>query len=145
MDDEKRPTLEIALFKSQTKSPLVVVANRKSDAVCTDYETFFLRRIGDKWTEVSRDVLPTLDLKMFWDKPQSAARFLKIVERDNSTSYHFEPPREGTRMKVSLEICDYFLADTPIGQVEELTKIIESAKPIYLDWDKQNGKFIYAK
>ena len=145
LDDEKRPTLEIALFKSQTKSPLLVVANRKSDSVCTDYETFFLRRVGDKWTEVSRDVLPPLDLKMFWDNPQSAARFKKIVEQDNSTTYHFEPPRQGTRMKVSLEICDYFLEETPIGQVEELTKIIESAKPLYLEWDKQNGKFKFAK
>ncbi|MCY7344890.1 MAG: hypothetical protein LH614_01620 [Pyrinomonadaceae bacterium] len=132
---------QAALFKSQTKPPLLVVSNLKSDAVCDDYETFFLRRVGENWTQVRGEVLPALPLKMFWDKPQSAARFKKIVEQDNSTTYHFEPSRAGTRMKVSLEICDYFLEVTPIGQVDELTKIIESGKPIYLDWDKKNGRF----
>ncbi|MGI8786345.1 MAG: hypothetical protein ACR2HG_01105 [Pyrinomonadaceae bacterium] len=82
---------------------------------------------------------------MFWNNPQSAARFKKIVEQDNSTTYYFEPPRNGTRMKVSLEICDYFLEVTPLKSVDELRKLIESVNPIYLDWDKQNGKFIRAK
>ena len=74
-----------------------------------------------------------------------AARFLKIVKRDNPTTYHFELPRKGTRVKVSLEICDQFLEVTPIGQVDELEKIIKSVKPIYLEWDKQDGKFKFAK
>lgn len=139
------PIFEIALFKSQMKPPLLVVSNTKSDPVCTDYETFFLRRVGNKWSEVRREVLPPLALKMFWDKPQSAARFLKIVERDNSTSFHFEPPRAGTRMKVSLEICDHFLEVTPMKSVDELKKLIETARPIYLTWDKQTGKFDFAK
>jgi hypothetical protein len=139
------PIFEMALFKSQGKPPLLVVSNTKSDPVCTDYETFFLRRVGNKWLEVRREVLPPLDLKMFWDKPQSAARFLKIVERDNSTSFHFEPPRTGTRMKVSLEICDHFLEVAPMKSVDELKKLVESARPIYLTWDKQTGKFNFAK
>ena len=144
-DRQALPIFETALFKSQTRLPLLVVSNMKSDPVCTDYETFFLRRVGGKWMEVEREVLPPFDLKMFWNQPQSAARFTKIVERDNPTTYHFELPRQGTRMKVSLEICDYFLEVTPLKSVDELRKIIESAKPIYLDWDKQNGKFKLAK
>lgn len=144
-DDKAPPTWEAALFKSRTKSPLLVVANRQSDSVCTDYETFFLRRVGDNWKEVRREVLPPLDLQMFWDEPRAAARFLKIVERDNSTSFHFEPPRQGTRMKVSLEICDYFLEVTPLKQVDELRKLMETTKPVYLSWDKQTGKFVLAK
>lgn len=142
---EPFPIFETALFKSQTKSPLLVVSNRKSDLVCTDYETFFLRRVGNNWTEVKREVLPPINLKMFWDKPQSAARFSKIVERDNSTTYHFEPPRTGTRMKVSLEICDYFLEVTPIKQVDELKKLMETTKTLSLEWDKKTGKFAFAK
>ena len=136
---------QMALFKSQTKPPLVVVSNFKSDEVCDDYETFFLRRIGENWTEVEREVLPPLNLKMFWDKPQSAKRFTKIVERDNATSYHFELPRQGTQVKVSLEICDHFLEVAPMKSVDELRKLIESVKPIYLVWDKQNGRFNFAK
>ena len=70
---------------------------------------------------------------------------MKTVKRDNPTTYHFELPRQRRRKKVSLEICDQFLEVTPIDQVDELTKIIESAKPIYLEWDKQNGKFKFEK
>ncbi len=138
------PVFQAAIFKSQTKPPLLVVSNLKSDAVCEEYETFFLRRVGNKWTEVKREVLPPLDLKMFWDKPQSATRLLKIIE-ENSISYHFEPPRNGTRMKVSLEICDYLEDDAPKSAGDELQKLRQSAKSIYLDWDNQNGKFKLAK
>jgi len=48
-------------------------------------------------------------------------------------------------MKVSLEICDYLEDDAPEAAGDELQKLIESAKPIYLEWDKQNGKFKLAK
>ena len=86
------PIFEMALFKSQTKPALLVVANTKSDSVCAEYETFFLRRVGNNWTEVKREVLPPLDLKMFWDAPQSADRLLKII-KESAITYHFEPPR----------------------------------------------------
>lgn len=138
------PIFEMALFKSQTKQPLLIVSNLKSDAVCTEYETFFLRRVGRVWSEVEREVLPPRDLKMFWDAPKSAEKLLKIIKQ-NSISYHFEPPRNGTRMKMSLEICDYVEDDTPNAAHDELRRLIESAKAVYLDWDKQNGKFNFAK
>jgi len=142
------PIFEMALFKSKTKPPLLVVSNMKSDSACAEYETFFLVQIDSRWAVVKRDVLPPLDLKMFWDKPQSAARVLKIVKGESPVTYHFEPPRQGTRMKVSLEICDYVALskeDTPPATAKELFELIESAKPIYLEWDKQNGKFKFAK
>ena len=138
------PIFETALFKSQTRLPLLVVSNMKSDPVCTDYETFFLRRVGGKWTRVEREVLPPMNLKMFRDAPQSAGRLLKII-KESAASYHFEPPRHGTRMKVSLEICDYLEDDTPQAKTGELEKLVEPAKPHYLTWDKQNGKFNFAK
>lgn len=147
-DNQPFPIFEMAIFKSQTKRPLLVVSNLKSDPVCSEHETFFLRRTANNWTdwaEVEREVLPALPLKMFWDKPQSAAGFTKIVGRGNPATFHFEPPRNGTRMKVSLEICDQLLETAPLKSVDELKKLIASRKPIYLDWDKQNGKFIYAK
>ena len=142
--DNPYPIFEMALFKSQTNPPLLVVSNMKSDPVCTDYETFFLRRVGGKWTRVEREVLPPMNLKMFRDAPQSAGRLLKII-KESAASYHFEPPRYGTRMKVSLEICDYLEDDTPQAKTGELEKLVESAKPLYLTWDKQNGKFNFAK
>ena len=144
LNDSSYPIFEMALFKSQLKPPLLVVANSINDHVCTNYETFFLRRGGGNWTEVKQEVLPPLKLEMFWDKPQSAERLLKIIEK-KSISYHFEPPRRGTRMKVALEICDYVADDTPPAKAEELNKLIETAKTIYLEWDKQTGKFTLAK
>lgn len=144
-DNPPFPIFETALFKSGTKTPLLVVSNLKSDPVCEEHETFFLRRVGESWREVENQVLPAISLKMFWDDPQSAAMFKKIVEQDNSTTFHFELPRNGTRMKVSLEICDHFLEVTPLKSVDELRKLIGSTKPIYLDWDNQKGKFVRAK
>jgi len=141
---QKSPIFEMALFKSETKPPLVVVSNRISDSVCIEYQTFFLRRVGSKWTEVKREVLPPLDLKIFWDASQSAGRLLKII-KESSTSYQFEPPRSGTRMKVSLKICDFLEDDTLNEKTAELEKLIETAKPIRLEWDKQIGKFKLVK
>ncbi len=142
--DIATPIFQMAVFKSQTNPPLLVVTNLKSDPVCDEYETFFLRRVGSVWTEVKREVLPPLDLKMFWDKSHSADRLLKIIEK-KSISYHFELPRRGTRMNVSLEICNYLDDNTPDEKADELEKLIKSAKTIDLDWDKQAGKFTFAK
>jgi len=143
--DWATPVFQMALFKSQTKPPLLIVSNYKSDHVCEEYETFFLRRVGNKWTDVKREVLPPLNLKMFWDAAQSAERLLKIVGRQSATSYHFDLPRRGTQMNVGLEICDYLEDDAPEADGEELGKLINSAKTIRLEWDKGNGKFNFTK
>lgn len=74
--------IEMALFKSQTEPPLLIVANTISADDCTDYETFFLRRVGSNWVEVKSKVLPPLDLKMFWDAPPPAERLLKPIKRN---------------------------------------------------------------
>lgn len=140
-DFEPRPVFEMALFKSPTKPPLLVVSNLKSDEVCAEYETFFLRHVGTDWTEIKRGVLPVMNLKVFWDAPKSAERLVQII-KESAISYHFEPPRQGTRMKVSLEICDYVADGVPTN---ELDKLVAAVKPIYLVWDKQNGRFNFAK
>ena len=137
------PIFEMALFKSETKPLLLVVSNRISDSVCTKYETFFLRRVGNKWTEVKREVLPPLDLKMFWsplNRSQPAGRLLKIV-KETAISYRFEPPRVGRSMKVSLEICDLLEDDAPEATVKELKKLIGSAMNVKLSWDSKRREF----
>jgi len=143
---EPFPVFEMALFKSQTKSPLVVVAHRKINSPCTEYEIFFLRRAGNRWTEVKQAVLPPLDLKMFWSPggAQSAKKLLKIVKQ-GQIYYYFEPPRVGRSMNVSLRICDFLIDDAPSATREEFGKLVESAKPVYFEWDKQTGKFKFAK
>jgi hypothetical protein len=136
---------EIALFKSKNAPPLVVVSNEQSDMHCSFYETFFLRRVGDNWVEVKDKVLPPIDLKMFWDEPQAAERLAKIVGVTPGTAYHFAPPRRGTQMKVSLEICDYFDEDPTEATLKEFIKLKETAKPIRLEWDSKSGRFKFIK
>jgi hypothetical protein len=138
-------SFEMALFRSQNAWPLVVVSNERSDMQCSSYDTFFLRRVGNKWVEVKDEVLPPLDPSMFWDDPRAARRLAKIISVTPTSDYHFEPPRRGTRMKVSLEICDQFDEDPPEATLKEFVKLKETARPIRLDWDSRSGKFRLAK
>ena len=138
-------SFEMALFRSKNAPPLVVVSNERSDMQCSSYETFFLRRVGNRWVEVKDEVLPPLNLKMFWDDPQAAGRLAKIVSVPSASAYHFEPPRRGTQMKVSLDICDFFDEGTPEATLKEFDRLKETARPIRLDWDSQGGKFKLVK
>jgi hypothetical protein len=138
-------SFEMALFRSKNAPPLVVVSNERSDMQCSSYETFFLRRVGNKWVEVKDEVIPRLDPGMFWDDPQAAARLAKIVSAPLSSAYHFGPPRRGTQMQVRLDICDYFDEGTPEATLKEFDRLKETARPIRLDWDSQGGKFKFVK
>lgn len=138
-------SFEMALFRSKNAPPLLVVSNERSDMQCSSYETFFLRRAGNRWVEVRDEVLPPLDLKMFWDDPQAAVRLAKIVSTPAASAYHFEPPRRGTQMKVSLEICDHLDEDPPEATLKEFDKLRGSARPVRLAWDSQGGKFKLVK
>jgi hypothetical protein len=138
-------SFEMALFKSKNAPPLLVVSNEQSDMQCSFYETFFLRRVGNEWVEVKDKVLPPIDPKMFWDDPQAAARLAKIKTVTPKSAYHFEPPRRGTQLKVTFEICDFFDEDAPEATLKEFDKLRQTAKPIRLDWDSKSGKFKFMK
>lgn len=134
-------SFEMALFRSKNAPPLVVVSNERSDMQCSSYETFFLRRVGNRWVEVKDEVLPPLDLGMFWDDPRAAGRLAKIVTAPPASAFRFEPPRRGTQMKVGLEVCDYFDEDPPEATLKEFNRLKETARPIRLAWDSHGGKF----
>ncbi|HZG51014.1 MAG TPA: hypothetical protein VEZ40_02660 [Pyrinomonadaceae bacterium] len=136
---------EMAIFKTRNAPPVVVVSNERSDMQCSFYETFFLRRVGREWFEVKDKILPPLDPGMFWDDPQAAGRLAKIITGTLPFTYHFEPPRRGTQLKVALEICDYFDEDPPEATLKDLDKLKETAKPIRLDWDAKSGRFKLTK
>jgi hypothetical protein len=138
-------SFEMALFRSKNAPPLVVVSNERSDMQCSSYDTFFLRRVGNRWVEVKDEVLPRLDPGMFWDDPQAAGRLAKIVSVPPASDYHFEPPRHGTQMKVRLEICDYFDEDPPAATLKEFNKLKKTSRAIRLDWDSQSGRFRLVK
>lgn len=144
-DNSPFPIFEMALFNSETKPPLVVVSNLISDPVCEKYETFFLRRVGKNWTEVKREVLPPIDLKLFWQTaPQSAERLLRIV-KETAISHRFKLPRRGTQIRASLEICDYLEDGAPENAAKELEKLIGSAGIVRLDWNAKSRTFYFAR
>ena len=51
-NSDQYAVIETALFKTQTETPLLVVSNLIDADDCSNYETFFLRRVGRRWTEV---------------------------------------------------------------------------------------------
>lgn len=139
------PILEMALFRSEKRPPLVVVSNRIVDSNCERWETFFLRHIGKGWSEVDGLVLPPLDLRQFWPtKPESATRTVAIVQR-SGISYRFQLPRRGTQMRVNLAICDYLEDDVSEGTAKELQKLIGSVGTIRFDWNAKTGKFFVVR
>lgn len=144
--DNDHTVFEMAIFKRVKGEPLIVVSNEISDSVCVWHETFFLERRGNSWLEVRSRVLPQLSAQMFFKDAKLAAKFTamnKKIGNRAALDLHFAPPRKGTQMKVSLDICD-FVPDEfqPEMSFDEFTRNSES---LFLDWDKQKGIFQMVK
>lgn len=141
-DENAYPIFEIALFKKSNGEEILVISNLKSDPVCSEYETFLLQRKGDNWIDVKAKVLPEFTAQMFFDSANTAKEFIETQKKvGNSTelNLHFSPPRQGTKMNVKLEICDY-VPDELSGEVS-FQKFLDSSKTISLDWNKSKGVF----
>ena len=100
--------------------------------------------------EVKDEVLPPLDLKMFWEDPRAAGRRAKIVSVSPASAYHFEPPRRGTQMKVSLEICDSLsgpasVAGQASGNNPQEKESISSIRERYAAVNKNLSKYRVVK
>ena len=144
--DDPYPIFEMALFKPARGEAIVVVSNMKADPLCSEYDTFFLCKRGAKWQDIRAQVLPKFSARMFFRDAEVAARFAEASEKVGSKQattgeldLHFEPPRTGTRMRVLLDICDY----VPEELEDEVSfeEAGEAVRPVWLDWDKQNGVF----
>lgn len=136
------PIFEMAIFKQANGEAVVVVSNTIADPVCTTHETFFLRRKGNVWTSVQSQILPELQTQMFFTDSKLGTKFQAVNRKagnSNRLNLHFSPPRNGIKMKVSLDICDY----VPDELAAELSfdEFIRNAKSVVLEWDKQTGVF----
>ena len=147
---ESFAVFEMALFKPRRGLPVLVVSNHQSDAVCVFYDTFFLKKSGSRWINVKSQVLPKITDEMFFTNPRYAKKFAELQRKYGDSigglDYHFQPPRYGTKMKVSPVFCDW--VDDQIAskaEVRDYGKVMKSAKSIYLQWNKSNGKFEFAK
>ncbi len=88
---------------------------------------------------------------MFFKEPGAGAKLETLLAKLNPQGgpspetlhhwLHFAPPRQGTRVKVSLELCN----DVPDELAEEVGRELDSflgkKKTIWLQWDKQKGVF----
>lgn len=141
--------LEMALFKSPGRKPLIVVTNTQDDGVCTFYETFFLRRNEGGWIDQKKTVLPALTDKMFFSASAYYRDFLRLQKKYPDTlstlNYRFRPPRYGTRMQVTPESCA--IGDVIINNPSDFQMLVRATKgfqPVYLNWAKNRGRFFLA-
>jgi hypothetical protein len=91
---------EIALFKKTDGSYLIAQAETSCGPACDGFVKFFTYNAG-KWTDVTRQVFPTLSQAAV--KKALAAK--KISEPDN-TPYYFRLPRIGTTVKMACNECE---------------------------------------
>ncbi len=138
------PIFEMAVFKKANGEQILVVSNSIIDPVCTAYKTFFLQKSGEDWIDVKAKVLPKLPPEIFFDTAKTAQDFIETQKKiGNSTDLdlHFSPPRQGTKMNVKLDICDY-VPDDLSGEID-FQKFIDKSKIVLLVWDKKTGSFIF--
>lgn len=136
------PIFEMALFRKKSGETIVVVSNLISDPVCDEHQTFFLRLNGADWIDVRPDVMPHLELSMFFESPKTADELRAIQEKiGNSTEIdlHFSLPREGNIIPVDLEICDY-VPDEFASEIS-FQQFLDKKQRISLVWDKEKGVF----
>lgn len=136
------PIFEMAIFKQANGDSLIVVSNTIADSVCTFHQTFFLQRKVDSWLAVRSKVLPEFTAQMFFKDAKLSAKFTeanKKIGNAEKLDLHFSPPREGTRMKVSLDICDY-VPDELAAEIS-FNEFIKNARTVSLEWDKRKGIF----
>ncbi len=140
--------IEMALFKRSNGDSVLVVSNVKADPVCTFYDTFFLERVGEKWIDVRAKVLPELSFSSFFDEADALARIKEISKVLGETGklsmneIRFFPPRKGTKMKASLELCEFVDEDREEKvRTEEIIDFNHKARKLELIWKKRKGRF----
>lgn len=142
---------EIAMFKPKTGPPVLVVSNLQSDPVCSFYETFFLEVRGDQWIDVKSRVLPELGDSMFFESPELAEKHQQFQDKYKGQGVpdfgiHFSPPRHGTKLKVSTEVCDY--VDDGVSddaEINEYLELLGKTRPIFLQWNADRAVFTVEK
>jgi len=129
---------EMALFRSPPHGTLLVIMNYQYDFVCAKYDNYFLIRQGDKWLDVSADVLPELNPDMFYRNVSWPQELL-----DNfSFSYLPKLPRQGMEINITLEVCDHVEGDSPL-KYKEVEAITNPDVSVRLTWDRNQGRFIF--
>lgn len=140
---------ELALFRQKTGEAVIVISNRQSDCVCNTYETFFLKYDGKKWQDVSKKVLPPIQLISFFDlQSELFHKALALLKsKPSMIEYHYKLPQHGTVIELSLEICDVSI-ESNFNETEQkilwpifLEENNPSNKTLCLQWNKKTGQF----
>lgn len=143
---KNEPIIEFALFTQAYGEPILVISRMKTDLGCKFYESYFLQKQNDKWTDVKEKVLPNITESLFFPNAESFKNYKKIRDKNkdllSDIEYQFIPPQKGTRMKVATNICTDLSDEPPeFEEMGEYNKLLESTKSFYLQWNKNNGVF----
>ncbi len=143
--------LAMALFKADKGSPTLIVTNLADEHVCMRDYSYFLEKRGDEWVDIREDVLPKIDFSLLFidGKDDPSYKFYEEMqtkhgENIDKLELKFQPPRYGTRMKVTLGFTDCYWIEKLEEDDNELTqyaKISDSFKPIYLIWNSSKKQF----
>ena len=153
-DSAPYPIFEIAVFKQANTEPLIVVSNTLADSYCVQHESFFLRKRGTSWRDVRARVLPAFSAEMFFaeagmvQKLEGLHRKFKqaVPPRKDLYKYlQFSLPREGTRVKVALDLCKYAPSAPELDLGPDYDLLDKNKKSISLEWDKPSGTFKVAR
>jgi len=91
---------EIALFKKKDGSFLIAQAETGCGPACDGFIKFFTYNSG-KWTDVTKQVFPTLS-----EKQINQAFINKKISLEDGTSHYFLLPRVGTTIKMACNMCE---------------------------------------
>jgi hypothetical protein len=153
-DSAPYPIFEIAVFKQANTEPLIVVSNTLADSYCVQHESFFLRKRGTSWQDVRAQVLPAFSPEMFFaeagmvQKLEGLHRKAKqpVPSRKSLYRYlHFSLPREGTRVKVTLDLCKYAPSDPDQDLGPDYDVLEGKRKLTWLEWNRESGTFKVAR
>ena len=143
-DFGRPPPFQMAMFKDNNNAPLIVIrAETCGDHfACAELEekSSFLKYKNGKWVDVADKVLPKITLEHFFNDKKE----VNTLKQLNYHIFRFHPPRIGTTMKVTIEICDYIECDDRVEDAissKEYERLLKERKTLFLKWDKELGKF----
>ena len=118
------PLFEMALFRVDDGSTLLVTSALQRDPVCSRYEGFVLRYEAGVWQQA--DALPDIEARWFYGD----AIWPEVLPPQRIRLY---PPRRGTTLKIE---------PNPACDEETLTERDWNGPSVQLRWSSQNTRFM---
>lgn len=132
---------ELALFRTGRGGPILGVNLTRFDGVGSECRLAFYDPGGGLWRDVTRQVLPTVDLSLFLADTYDANR-IKPDRGVPGIALLYLLPRTGTTLRVRIEL-DRLILTSAGPQDRAVAEIVNSIKygEVQLPWDEAGGRF----